>query len=251
MEEGRSTACQAENDGERRVKGLKWRGRIALALALSLIAGGFLYMDSSRSARWMFLAGIMLLAFVLWSRSQLAWLVKQSSFHQADSAVTVVSPKRSSIAGVVVSRGIPVILLIAILPGDPLAIVLPGIMAGMALLMAGLGKPSDARVRLVKAAIYGAAAIAVFAHMEYDMSQVDVVAVKLEEYKSRHYEYPEKLSALVPTLLPEIPKPGASGFYYSRMEDSSSYSLHYKRSINNVCNYSPELKLECHLDLSK
>jgi len=156
------------------------------------------------------------------------------------------SPRKNSLVWVVISR-VFLAACLAVTP-DPMMIFLLGTMAGIALALAVMGKPVAARVRLVKAAIYGIAAIVVYIHVADDNNQVGILAVKLEEYKRQHGVYPEQLDALVPALLPAIPKPGLGRLYYTRKADSGSYSLGYKRSVGSYCSYTPELKLKCHAD---
>lgn len=85
-------------------------------------------------------------------------------------------------------------------------------------------------------------------HVSDGRSQVDVLALTLEEYKRQHEVYPEQLDALVPALLPAIPKPRLMGFKYNRKADTNSYSLYYKSSLNRTCYYTPEIKFKCNAD---
>lgn len=239
----------AESDSEVLAKGMQWRIRVVLTVALSLIAYGFVYSDVQMAARWMLLIGLMLLPCVFWLRSQRIELAKQGLSPQKTPAIKIVegsSPKKDSLVWIVISRGFLATCLAAV--PDPMMIFLLGTLAGVALLMAVMGKPTDARVRLVKAAIYGVAAMIVYIHVADNQNQVGVLAGKLEEYKRQHGEYPEKLDALVPALLPVIQKPGLGPLLYTRKPDSSSYSLYYRTSVYRRCSYTPELKLKCYVD---
>jgi hypothetical protein len=238
MESERAVVSHAGNDSEALVKGLKRRIRIALTLAFSLIACGFvcLALGWVLAGSWLFILGLMPLPYALWLRSkQRTELAKQGC-----------PPKKDSLVWVVVSRGFLATCLAAV--PDPMIIFLLGTLAGIALVVAGIGKSTDARVRLVKAAIYGVAAMVVYIHVADDRNQVDVLAGKLEEYRRQHGEYPEKLDAMVPALLPAIPKPGLGPLLYNRKPDSNSYWLSYRMSADGRCSYTPELKLKCHTD---
>ena len=155
------------------------------------------------------------------------------------------SPQTKSLVWIVVSRGIFAGAIATAAALEPILALLLGVMAGAALLMAVIGKRAIARVRLIKFAIYGAAAILAYVHMSGELSKVDVLAGKLEEYKRRYGDYPEKLDAMIPELMPSIPKLGL-GLFYSRENDSKSYSWSYRRSARSLCNYTPEQKLKCH-----
>lgn len=166
--------------------------------------------------------------------------------NQTDITNQGIAPTRKSLVWIVISRGILAACLTAV--PDPMTILLLGIMAGIALVMTWLGKPAAARVRVVKAAIYGVAAIVVYIYVSNDLGRVDMLAGKLEEYKRQHEVYPDQLVAMVPALLPAIPKPGLTGLKYSRRADTNSYALYYKSSPNRTCYYTPETKLRCHVD---
>ena len=159
---------------------------------------------------------------------------KDSITPQAPQAV----PDADSIIPIVISRGIlvaPFIFLHDLITIWPL-----GIMSGIAFIMALSGKPAAARVRLAKAVVYGTAAIAINHYVANDRSQPDMLVSKLEEYKRQHGVYPEQLDAMVPALLPAIPKIGLMSFQYRRKEDTSSYWLSYRPSIAGPCSYTPE-----------
>lgn len=254
MEEQQTDACQAENDSEARIKGLKWRIRIVLTLALSLIAYGFIYSDLpdlrwARPARWMLLIGLMLLPCVLWLRSQRTELAQQGcsplSSQSAELAKQDCPSPKKSLVWVVISAILAACL--ATVP-DPMIVFMLGTMSGIALVMARIGRPTAARVRFFHAAIYGVAAIVVYLQVSDEPNKVDLLTGKLEEYKRQHEVYPEQLVDMVPALLPTIPKPGVTGFKYSRRADTNSYSLYYKSSANRTCYYTPETKLKCNID---
>lgn len=250
MEEQQTNTCQAGNVSEALVKGLNWRFRIILTLALSLIAFGIVLFNtpSVRPASWMLLIGIMLLPCALWLRSQRTKLTKQDYSlprSQTELANQGGTSTKKSLVWIVISAILAAILSTS---PDPMMAFLLGIMAGIALLMAVIGKPTSARVRLIKTTIFGVAATVVYIHVLDDQNQVEMLAGKLEEYKRQHGEYPKQLDVMVPALLPEIPKPGLMGFQYSRVADTNSYSLSYRRSINSICYYKLETKFKCNND---
>lgn len=159
---------------------------------------------------------------------------KDSITPQAPHAV----PDADSIIPIVISRGILVAPFIFL--HDPITIWPLGIMSSIAFIMAVSGKPAAARVRLAKAVVYGTAAIAINHYVSNDQSQPDMLVSKLEEYKRQHGVYPEQLDAMVPALLPAIPKIGLMSFQYRRKEDTNSYWLSYRPSIAGPCSYTPE-----------
>lgn len=241
MEAGQSDACHAENESEVLVKRLKWRIRIVLTLALSLIVGGFLCLDSqwAMAGRWMLLIGLLLLPCVFWLRSQRTGLGKQGTLPPQEAANPKVDKKPTwrSLAGIVIISLIIAWMLIR--TGDSFGAVLGGLGVVISVLMAAVrmrGKLAVAGAHLVAAAIYGAAAATVQLSSANVRNDADLIISKLEEYKKQHGSYPDRLDALVPALLPAIPKPGPTGFLYGKSEDS--YNLHH-RSVAKNCSYGP------------
>ncbi len=256
MQSGQTDARQVEDDSESLIKGLQLRFRIVLVLALSLIACGLAFFDSGTgragAGTWMLLIGILLLPGAIWLHSQRKELAKKGAsqpIQKSEIANQDSSPQSKSLIWIVASRGIVAGAIAAAAVLEPILVLLLGVMAGAALLMAVIGTRTTARVRMIKFAIYGAAAILAYVHMSGELSkadvEVDVLAGKLEEYKRRYGVYPEKLDAMIPELIPSIPKPGL-GLFYSRENGSKSYSLSYRRSARSLCNYTPEQKLKCH-----
>lgn len=230
MEAEQAVAYQAGNDNEVLVKELKLRSRIALVVAFSIIAGGFVCLSLNwvSVGVWMFVLGLIPLPYVHRVRRNLQIeLAKQGKL-----------PAKESLIPVVISRGVLAALLTAL--HDPIMISLLVLMAVIALVMAVSGKSAATRARLVKAAIYGAAAIVVYIHVSNDRSQADMLVSKLEEYKRQHGVYPERLDTMIPALLPAIPKSGTQGFKYAIREGYSSYWLTYKPSVAGPCSYTPE-----------
>lgn len=97
-------------------------------------------------------------------------------------------------------------------------------------------KPAVAAPHLVAAAIYGAAVATVQFSATKARNDGDLIVSKLDEYKKQHGDYPDRLDALAPAMLPAIPHPGPAGFIYSKSEDY--YTLIY-RSVAGNCFYRP------------
>ena len=234
MEAVQAVASPAGNDSDALVNGLKRRGRIALAVTFSVIAGGFvcLSLQWASAGLWMFILGLAPIPYALWVNRKLqVGLARQGAQGSP--------PAKVSLIPVVISRGILAALLIVL--HGPMTMGPLVLMVGIALVMAVSGKPVATRARFAKAAIYGLATIAVYVYVSHDRSQGDMLVSKLEEYKRQHGAYPERLDAMVPALLPAIPKPGLKGgFQYARQEGSGAYRLSYSPSVAGPCSYAPE-----------
>lgn len=233
MEAVQAVASQVRDDSAVLVNELKHRRRIALAVTFSVIAGGFvcLSLQWASAGLWMFILGLAPIPYALWVNRKL-------QVELARHGVQGSLPSKESLTTVVVSRGIlvtPFILLHDLITIWPL-----GIMSGIALIMAVTGKPAAARARFAKAVVYGTAAIAISFNISKSQNETDLLVSKLEEYKRQHGVYPERLDAMVPALLPAIPKVGSMSFQYKRKEDTSSYRLSYRPSIAGPCSYTPE-----------
>lgn len=249
-----SVTYQTENEKDMLIKQLSHRRR----MAIWGIAFGICGFVLCAALRWestsvlMFTFGLASILYVLRVNRKL----RAAQAPQALSMENSISPRvfpdtnlaapqapqarheTNSIIPIVVSRGIlvtPFILLHDLITIWPL-----GIMSGIALIMAVSGKPAAARARFAKAVVYGTAAIAISSNISKSQNETDLLVSKLEEYKRQHGVYPERLDAMVPTLLPAIPKVGSMSFQYNRKEDTSSYRLSYRPSIAGPCSYTPE-----------
>jgi hypothetical protein len=123
--------------------------------------------------------------------------------------------------------------------GDPFAAFVLGGCGVVSVLMAAVrvrGKRAVAISHLVAAAIYGMAVATIQFSSTTVPKDADMIVRKLEEYRKQYGNYPDRLDALVPAMLPAIPKPGPSGFIYSKSQDS--YTL-YHRSVAETCSYRP------------
>lgn len=117
-----------------------------------------------------------------------------------------------------------------------------GVVIGVATIRS---KPAYGLTHLIKAAVYGIATVMAVTAMSNDQAQASMVVSKLEMYKLQHGGYPERLDALVPALLPEIPKVGLMKFLYTKEE--KSYQLTYRPSVAGPCSYRPEAgSWKCH-----
>lgn len=227
---GQAVACQAENESDAPIKDLRHRRSIVLWVALLVTACGLVVGHGA------FLLGLAPIPYALWVHRKLQ--VELARVELAKLTAQGGLPQKDQIMQVVISRGAIAALLIVL--HDPMTTGLLAIMAGIAFVMAVSGKPAATRTRFAKAAIYGVAAMAIYFYVSHDRSQGDMLVSKLEEYKRQHGAYPERLDALVPELLPEIPKLGLIGFMYARQEGANSYSLMYRPSTVGPCSYTPE-----------
>lgn len=250
----RSVINQAENEKDMLIKQLSHRRRMAIwAIAFGIC--GFVL---CAALKWgsisalMFTFGLASIFYVLRVNRKLrtaqapqALPVENSISPRVFPDTNLAAPQApqaqhdtDSIVLIVVSRGIlvtPFILLHDLITIWPL-----GIMSGIALIMAVSGKPAAARARFAKAVVYGTAAIAISSNISKGQSETDLLVSKLEEYKRQHGVYPERLDAMVPALLPGIPKVGLMSFQYNKKEYTSSYRLSYRPSIAGLCSYTPE-----------
>ena len=73
MEAVQAVASPAGNDSDALVNGLKRRGRIALAVTFSIIAGGFvcLSLQWASAGLWMFILGLAPIPYALWVNRKL------------------------------------------------------------------------------------------------------------------------------------------------------------------------------------
>ncbi|MCK9388681.1 MAG: hypothetical protein M0Q22_09875 [Sulfuritalea sp.] len=143
-------------------------------------------------------------------------------------------------AGIVISRGLLAVILASV--HDPLVIAFLGFLCVVGLLGAVIWRTQAVtwRAQLIKAVIYGMAAVYAYGALMNDRANADILVAKLAEYKLQHGSYPEKLDALVPALLPEIPTAGFVGFKYVR--DQDAYRLYYRPSVAGPCFNSPTIK---------
>lgn len=141
--------------------------------------------------------------------------------------------------GVAVSR----IVLASVLAAsyDPLMGMFLGVLCLAGLLGAALcfrSRPVAARKHLIKASIYGMAAVAVLLGYRNLQDNADLLVAKLAAYKQQKGAYPERMDALVPDYLSEISSGGRARFHYTREKDS--YFLIYRPSMAGPCSYRPE-----------
>lgn len=148
-------------------------------------------------------------------------------------------PQWRPLVGIGVSRAILAWLLLMF--HDPILTIFVAALACVGLLGAELRFRADrqaAAAHLLKAAIYGTAALLAYDATLHDKEAADLLVVRLAEYRQRHGDYPARLDALVPALLPALPRPGLKGFDYLKERDS--YWLSYRPSVAGPCSYRPE-----------
>lgn len=173
-------------------------------------------------------------------------LIRRELARQEAGNVTVgKKPTWRTLAGIVIAALIIALLLLS--SGEPSTTFLLGWCGVVSVLMAAMrmrGKPAVAVSHLVAAAIYIGVAVAATQYFSIKVkNDADIIANKLEEYKQQVGDYPDRLDALVPAMLPEIPKPRPTGFLYFKSEDS--YTLYY-RTLSKTCFYRPgKAVLEC------
>lgn len=121
---------------------------------------------------------------------------------------------------------------------DPLffSILLALALGGMVM---GLWRRSQAGQELLKAAIYGSAAVVAFMGIRQDFQQADELVASLAEYRRRHGNYPSGLEVLVPDLLLEIPHSAGSRFLYDQRPQS--YLLTWYK-LSGPCFHQPDRK---------
>lgn len=113
--------------------------------------------------------------------------------------------------------------------------------------------PAAFRIGAIKAAIYGVAAVIAFllhgAARSSDRTQGDLLVGKLEQYKQSHNAYPEKLQALAPSLLPQIPRARFSPFIYASAGDGSYLLSYVNLPPGGRCTYRSQTRAwKCEAD---
>lgn len=153
------------------------------------------------------------------------------------------TPKPYPLYRIVIGRIILAAFIILI--GDWVAAPLLGSIAIAGLLLSLLDlkrKPSAVRVGIIKSAIYGTAAVgALIFHgsmQSQDREQAEMLVRKLEQYKQEHRAYPEKLAALTPALLPQIPRSRFGPYMYSLESDGSFRMTYVDLPPGGKCSYS-------------
>lgn len=211
------------------------------------VLGKFKFQDASTIV---FLLIFPMLLYVVWLRSRIRRVeselarIRRAEDEQAKPLAKAVIPPEKNSGGklftIFISRAIPAFLIANALHDFIFGAVL-GMLCAAGVLM-GItnirSKPAYGLSHLVRAASYGIAAVIVYVGISNDRSQVDTVVAKLGEYKRLHGDYPERLDALVPALLPEIPKVGLMKFIYAK--EQNSYRLSYRPSVAGPCSYTPE-----------
>jgi len=206
-------------------------------ILVSVVLGHFKFQDASTIV---FLLIFPMLLFVLWLR----YRIRRAENEQAKLLAQAVIPPEKISGGklftIFISRAIPAAF-IAFALHDPMIGAVLGILCAAGVLMGVTNirsKPAYGLSHLVRAASYGVAAIIVYVGIANDQRQVDMLVAKLGEYKRLHGDYPERLDALVPALMPEIPKVGLMKFIYAK--ENNSYWLSYRPSVAGPCSYRPE-----------
>lgn len=241
-----ATLTTADSVKLRKQRRITWYVIFAFLL-VSVVLEKFKFQDASTIV---FLLIFPMLLYVVWLRSRIRRVeselarIRRAEDEQAKPLAKAVLPPEKISGGklftIFISRAIPAFLIATALHDYMFGAAL-GMLCAAGVLMGVINirsKPAYGLSHLVRAASYGIAAVIVYVGISSDRSQVDTVVAKLGEYKRLHGDYPNRLDALVPALLPEIPKVGLMKFIY--VKEQNSYRLIYRPSVAGPCSYKPE-----------